>query len=98
MAAVRGRLSEADAATAVADFRELEIKRCDFEEIQMLAFQLACQYRRSAYDSAYLALAQANGLWFFTGERRLFNAVGRQLVWVQWIGDYQLDFIPSLQE
>ena len=58
-------------------------------------FHLAGQYQRSAYDSAYLALAQAQSVWFFTGDRRLFNAVGPVLSWVQWLGNYQFDTIPD---
>jgi len=95
VAAVRGRISESDAADAITDFQELEIKRRDFAEVQTLAFQLACQFQRSAYDSAYVALAQANGIWFYTGDRRLFNALGKQLPWVKWIGDYRLDLVPT---
>lgn len=96
VAVVRGRVSESEAATAVADFREYTIERCDFEDIQDLAFNLACEYQRSAYDSAYLALAQSEGIWFYTGDRRLFNAVEHKLSWVRWIGDYQLDSIPAI--
>ena len=47
------------------------------------------------YDSAYMALAQAEGVWFFTGDKRLFNAVGQTLSWVKWLGDYQFDAIPA---
>lgn len=95
VAAVRQRISEGDASVAIADFQSLEIERSDFEAMQVLAFQLAFQYQRSAYDSAYLALAQSKGIWFYTGDRKLFNAVGQPLSWVKWIGDYQLDIIPA---
>lgn len=98
VAAVRGRIGQSDAAAAVHDFQQFTIKRFDFLQIQTLAFQIACQYQRSVYDSAYLALAQSNGMWFFTGDRRLFNAVGNQLPWVRWIGDYRLELVPSQKE
>ncbi|MBW1677804.1 MAG: type II toxin-antitoxin system VapC family toxin [Deltaproteobacteria bacterium] len=61
--------------------------------MQSLAFQLACRYNRSAYDSAYLALAQSKGFWFLTGDKRLFNAMEQALPWVKWIGDYQFGTI-----
>jgi hypothetical protein len=57
---------------------------------------LSGQYQRSAYDSAYLALAQWQSVWFVTGDKRLFNAVGYVLSWVKWLGDYQFDTIPRL--
>ena len=74
----------------------IAIKRCAFDAIQDVTFQLACQYQRSAYDSAYLALAQEQGIWFYTGDGRLFNAVGRQLPWVKWIQQYQLELVPTI--
>jgi predicted nucleic acid-binding protein len=55
------------------------IVRYDFTGIASLTFDLSGQYQRSAYGSAYLALAQAQGVWFITGDKRLFNAVGHVL-------------------
>jgi predicted nucleic acid-binding protein len=88
------RISESEAMAAMADFQQYTITRYDFQAVQSLAFQLPYQYQRSAYDGAYLALAQSQGLWFYTGDRRLCNAVGQALPWVKWIGDYQFDVIP----
>jgi hypothetical protein len=42
-----------------------------------------------------MALAQAQGVWFFTGDKRLCNAVGQTLSWVKWLGGYQFDAIPA---
>jgi predicted nucleic acid-binding protein len=94
VAVTRQRLSEQDAAAALADFAQYTIVRYDFTGIARLTFHVSGQYQRSAYDSAYLALAQAQGVWFFTGDKRLFNAVGSVLSWVKWLGDYQFDIIP----
>lgn len=54
-----------------------------------LVLALAHRYDRSAYDAAYLALAEVLGNQFITGDRRLYNAVSQHLPWVLWIGDYQ---------
>jgi predicted nucleic acid-binding protein len=89
VAVVRNRISEADAVAAIAKFQMLKIRRHDFPPHQDAAFRLAFQDQRSAYDAAYLALAVANNLNFYTGDKRLFNAVGQSLTWVKWIGDYQ---------
>jgi predicted nucleic acid-binding protein len=94
VAVTRQRLSEQDAIAALADFAQYTIVRYDFTGIASLTFHLSGQYQRSAYDSAYLALAQSHGVWFFTGDKRLFNAVGHALSWVKWLGDYQFDTIP----
>ena len=89
------RLSEDEAANSVVDFGQYDIERRDFRPIQNLAFRLASQHQRSVYDGAYVALAQSEGLWLYTGDRRLFNAVGKALPWVKWIGDYQFDAVPA---
>jgi predicted nucleic acid-binding protein len=49
--------------------------------------RMAGRFDRSAYDAAYLALAEARGEALVTGDRRLYNAVHEELDWVQWIGD-----------
>lgn len=95
MAVTRQRLSEQEAVAALDDFSRYTIMRHDFARLSMQTFQLSGQHQRSAYDSAYLALAESQGAWFFTGDKRLFNAVGQPLAWVKWIGDYQFDDIPS---
>lgn len=94
VAVTKDRLTESEAMAAIFGFQAYDIERYDFQEVQSLAFQLAYQYQRSVYDSAYLALAQSKGLWFYTGDKRLSNAVGQVLSWVKWIGDYQFDAIP----
>lgn len=94
VAVTKGRLTEYEAVAALTDLQAFNIKLYNFREIQALTFQLAYQHQRSAYDSAYLALAQLKGLWFYTGDKRLFNAVNQKLNWVQWIGDYRIDVIP----
>lgn len=94
VAVTRQRLSEQEAVAALDDFYQYTIVRYDFANLYSLTFQISGHHQRSAYDSAYLALAQSHGVWFFTGDKRLFNAVGEALSWVKWIGDYQFDAIP----
>jgi predicted nucleic acid-binding protein len=47
---------------------------------------LARRFDRSAYDAAYLALAEARGETLITGDLRMYNAVRDHLDWVRWIG------------
>ena len=49
---------------------------------------LALRFDRSAYDAAYLALAEKTKEPLITGDRRLYRAVREHLDWVQWMGDY----------
>ncbi len=89
VAVIRNRITEAYALTAIAELTSYEIERHDIRALQQSAFQLACQHQRSVYDAAYLALAHALSLDFYTGDKRLFNAVSRVFNWVKWIGDYR---------
>ena len=50
--------------------------------------ELSAQYNISAYDAAYVALAQAEGCDLWTGDRPLYQAVRQYLPAVRWIGDY----------
>ncbi len=93
----KGRMTESKAQTALADFRLYSIERMDFPPVQDAAFKFALQYNRSAYDSAYVALAQSLGGWLFTGDKRLFNAIGEAIDWVKWIGDYRFESIPIIE-
>ena len=94
MAVTRQRLSEQEAVATPDDFSRYTIARYDFANLSMRTLQLSGRHQRSAYDSAYLALAELQGVWLFTGDKRLFNAVRQSLAWVKWIGDYQLEAVP----
>jgi predicted nucleic acid-binding protein len=83
-----------EALTAISVLPMLNIRFHPFGEVNELALELAHRYQRSYYDSAYLALAQQLGVWCFTGDKRLYNALSRKLDWLRWIGDYRLESLP----
>jgi predicted nucleic acid-binding protein len=85
--AVRRERIELEVAKSIlATFEDLEIPTVEPKPSQTLA--LAHHHNRSAYDAAYLALAQERGTQLVTGDRHLYNAVRDQLPWVIWIGEY----------
>lgn len=47
------------------------------------------QYDRSAYDASYLALAYRLNMPFITSDKRLYNAVHKDVDWIIWAGDYK---------
>ncbi len=83
----RGRISDGQAEGILTSFEGLGIALRPVTWQQMLP--PALRFGRSAYDAAYLALAEMAGQPLTTADRRLYNAVYEHLNWVQWMGDYQ---------
>ena len=75
MAARRGRLSEAEVVPSL-----LRLRRLPLESVDMAAggdagvVAIAARHRLTAYDAAYLALAQNRSLPFATADRALRRA------------------------
>ena len=81
----RGRITEEQGAAILVAFEGLGIEMEPVTWQQMLPH--ARRFDRSAYDAAYLALAEARAEPLITGDLRLYNAVRDHLEWVRWIGD-----------
>jgi len=82
-----GRLTETEGREAFEILHLLDIEFLDFPSPSE-AYRLARTYQRSVYDSLYLTAAYTQNLDFWTGDRRLYNAVKERLPCVRWIGDY----------
>lgn len=82
----RGRISDEQAEGILSAFEGLGIVLEPVTWQQILS--LAVRFDRSAYDAAYLALAQVTEQDLVTGDLRMYNAVREHLDCVQWIGDY----------
>jgi predicted nucleic acid-binding protein len=82
----RGRIPRAQADDILQAMAGLDIEI--IPQTWGVMLPLARQFDRSAYDAAYLTLAQDAGQQFLTGDLRLYNAVHNQLDWVLWIEDY----------
>lgn len=80
-----GRILPEMADEIVSTFENLDIALHAVPPADALA--LAVRHERSAYDAAYLALAETLDARLVTGNRRLYNAV--RLPYMLWIGDYQ---------
>jgi len=82
----RGRISRTQADEVLQAMAGLEIEI--IAQTWGVMLPLARQFDRSAYDAAYLVLAQETGQPLLTGDLRLYNAVHTSLDWVLWIEDY----------
>jgi predicted nucleic acid-binding protein len=85
----RGRISsaQADQILQAAAGLEIELLPLDWGE----SLPLARQFNRSAYDAAYLSLADRLNERLITADERLYNAVHSKLKWVEWLGNYSAD-------
>jgi predicted nucleic acid-binding protein len=81
------RLTEEEGYMAFQALQALDIEFVPFPAPDE-AYRLARTYRRSVYDSLYLAVAQSKQIDLWTGDRRLYNAVRQSLTFIKWIGDY----------
>ena len=89
----RGRITRSQADRIILSFSRLDIEIISQSWGEMLP--LARQLGRSAYDAAYLALAQATGQPLITADERLYQAVHAHLDWVLWIADYHTVDTPK---
>jgi predicted nucleic acid-binding protein len=79
----RKEITQTEADEALSILAGLGITYLYPPAIRQHAWELARRFNRpTSYDSFYLALAKLEGCPFWTGDRRLFNAVKNQLEWV----------------
>jgi predicted nucleic acid-binding protein len=82
----RGHITDRQAQGILTSLEGLEIALRPVTWQRMLP--MAVRYDRSAYDAAYLALAEMTEQPLITGDRRLYNAVHGHLPWVHWMEDW----------
>jgi predicted nucleic acid-binding protein len=82
------RIAPSQGERAFEQFLQMDIRLSHRHTIFPLAWQLAKQFRRpTAYDTAYLALAQLTNCDFWTADEKLYNTVKDRLSWVEWVGN-----------
>lgn len=92
--AVRGlkrgqELSFEDAQEILKAMNALKLEERHVRGLEERILRITQEHQRTAYDGAYLALAEHEGVPLITGDRRLYNAVKGELEWVRWVGDYR---------
>ncbi len=89
----RGRIDQEMGEEILDALEGLGIERIPVTGRQILP--LAREFGCSAYDAAYLALAQARGEPLITGDLRLYRAARDRVDWVQYIGERGNEEIPA---
>ncbi len=82
----RGRVQPEEGLPTLAQFLRFPVTLLtpDHERVYMLALRLGLP---APYDAHYLAVAEAEGCEFWTGDRKLYERVHAALLWVHGLGE-----------
>ena len=83
----RGRTKLNDAQAALCEFEAFNLPEFDVAPQEILI--TAHTYGRSAYDAAYLALADSEQVPLVTADKRLYNAMKERSRLVLWVEDFE---------
>lgn len=81
-----GRIALDLAKEVLDEMLLLEIRREEVGHLSSRIFDISRRYKRTAYDASYIALAEAQNCDLITGDKKLYNAVSKQLGWVRLLG------------
>ena len=84
----RDRITEAEATVSI---RNLLAVDCDLQPSSPVVprtFEIARQHNQRIYDCFYVALAEREGIDFWTSDQRLYNALHAHFPFVRFIADY----------
>jgi len=85
----RGRQAEAQARVSMGNLLVLPYDLQLARPLVPRAFDIADRYNQRIYDCFYVALAEREGVDFWTGDERLCNALGGQFPFIRFIADYK---------
>ncbi|TAK33787.1 MAG: PIN domain-containing protein [Chloroflexota bacterium] len=86
----RGELSVSQAREALDVVLSFGVRLEESPDLHRRALDLAYRFNRpTPYDAHYLALAELHTCEVWTGDERLYNAVGPYFSWLRWVGTYQ---------
>jgi predicted nucleic acid-binding protein len=89
-AARRGRLTFDEARQAIDDILGVNVSLVEVTPaLAQRAFEIAWAHQQGFFDCLYLAVAEARGAEFWTGDQRLFHALAATFPFVRWVGDYR---------
>jgi len=85
----RGRVGDDDALKAMEGFAEIGIELYPLMPLFRKVLDYSDRYNISAYDAAYVALADDLKNQLVTADKRLFNSI-RKLRFIKWIGEFRI--------
>ncbi len=84
------RIPESAIRSALDGFYQLSIPLKPVDRCVSEILHYCNVFQRSAYDAAYLAIAETEKSVFVTADGALHNRVKSTLSWVRWIGDLKI--------
>lgn len=67
----------------------IELVKEDIESIKDRIFDISSKYSISAYDGAYIALAESRRMPFLTADKKLFNKLKNHFSFIKWIKGFK---------
>jgi len=89
IAVKRQRMSEGEGEEILEDMLSIETSSEASPDIIRSAYRKARKFNISVYDAVYVALSEKNKVLFYTGDKRLYNAIREKDRFIRWIGDYK---------
>lgn len=84
----RHRLAREEADDILAAFTGVPMEERAITGLEQRMLEIAITFQRSAYDAAYLALAESLDADFMTGDARLYRAVRRRFRRIRLLGSH----------
>ncbi|GBE05932.1 MAG TPA: PIN domain-containing protein [Nitrospirae bacterium] len=66
----------------------IEIIKEDIGPLKDRIFDISTKHSTSAYDGAYIAVAESRHIPFLTADKKLLNSLKHHFSFVKWIGNY----------
>lgn len=85
----RGRQAEVQARVSIRNLLILPYELRPSQPLVARAFDIALRHNQRIYDCFYVALAEREGVDFWTGDERLYNALATRFSFVRFISEYQ---------
>lgn len=82
-------LSLQDTQEIMTAMNTLKLEERDTKGLEERILELSREHQRSAYDAAYLALAEQLGVDLLTGDERLYSAMKTRWKHVKFVGAYE---------
>jgi predicted nucleic acid-binding protein len=84
----RGRITAVEAETSIRNLLSFNYVLHDSIPLVPSAFEIARQHNQRIYDCFYVALAEAEGIDFWTSDQRIYNALHAHFPCIRSISDY----------